>query len=127
MFFTSVTHYRRHARTASAIIFFCVAAILSSRAQYQARAGVTPDSQEVQRLVENALRYLELHEDERLGGRCLIGLAFLKAGRGENLPVREAIEECIKEAEPNQNENRIEIYSNGLAIIFFLQGLPRKN
>ena len=46
-----------------------------------AHAAVTPQSPEVQKLVASALKYLGEHTDNRLGGKCLIGLVFIKAGR----------------------------------------------
>src|SRR5256885_1611890 len=60
----------------------------------EVRAGVTPESPEVKKLVDAALKYVETANEERLGGRCLIGLAFLKAGRGDDPNVQLAVDEC---------------------------------
>ena len=52
-------------------------------------AGATqaaPGDAEIKQMVERGLKYLEKNEDDRLGGRCLIGLAFYKAGRKSTHP-----------------------------------------
>src|SRR5688572_25238799 len=61
-------------------------------------AQFTPDSPEVKKVVESALGFLAQKTDDRLGAKCLIGLAFHKAGRTNHPRVREAIDDCIKVA-----------------------------
>jgi len=84
--------------------------------------AVTPESPEVRELIEQGLSYLEEHTDERLGGKCLIGLAFLKDGASLDHPrIVEALEACKSH---NAQEIRNEpggVYSNGLAIIFLAE------
>lgn len=79
--------------------------------------AVTPESPEVRELVDNALAYLEKETDERLGGRCLIALAFYKNGASLDHPrIVEALQACRREALSNPLSDSV--YSNGLATIF---------
>ena len=61
-------------------------------------AGVTPESPEVQKLVNAGLAFLEQPTDEqnanKLGGKCLMALAFLKAGKPDHPLVAHAVEAC---------------------------------
>src|SRR5688500_84547 len=76
------------------------AALLTVVAGGKARA-VTPDSPEVQKLVDGAVGYLEKNTDERLGAKCLIGLVFVKLNRPDHPRVREALDECRKQMAAN--------------------------
>jgi hypothetical protein len=86
-----------------------------------ASAGVTPESPEVKKLVENGLKYLDAHGHEQLGGKCLIGLAFLKAGRRDHPRVTEAVKACADVVKENPTDQLLDTYSNGLAIIFLCE------
>ncbi|QEG35585.1 HEAT repeat domain-containing protein [Bythopirellula goksoeyrii] len=88
--------------------------------------GVTPESAEVRELVDKGLKFLESHTDERLGGRCLIALAFLKNGASPDHPrIKEAVAACkATNAQDLLQENSL--YSNGLAIIFLAELDPIK-
>jgi hypothetical protein len=86
-----------------------------------AHAAVTPQSPEVQKLVASALKYLEQHTDGRLGGKCLIGLVFIKAGRPDHPRVAEALAECRAKMAANPAEQQLDVYSNGLAVIFLCE------
>jgi hypothetical protein len=90
-------------------------------ARCSAVEGMTPESPEVQKVVNQALTYLDSHSDERLGGKCLIALAFVKAGRGDHAHVKKAIEACGKMVKDNPGEDGLDMYSNGLAIIFLCE------
>lgn len=102
------------------MVFWLLLALAPSPAR-----AVTPDSPEVKQLVDRALAWLEKQDDERLGGKCLIGLAFHKAGRGPNHPKMDAaLRACqsgLNAAPPTDN------YSLGLALIFLLETDPAKN
>jgi hypothetical protein len=80
----------------------------------------TPDSPEVVAMVDKALAYLEQNNDDRLGGKCLVALAFLKRGLPANHPrVVEAIDACrtsVDYERPN-----VYVYSKALAIIFLTE------
>ena len=90
-------------------------------------AGVTPESPEVQKLVNSGLAYLETNGDTRLGGKCLIGLAFLKAGRADHPRVTEALNACEIEPSANRADDQLDMYSNGLAIIFLCEASSQKH
>ena len=70
--------------------------------------------------VARALAYLETNGDRRLGGKALIGLAFLKAGTERNHPrVQEAIEAVVAAASSrNTVRPTKEVYHTALAIVF---------
>lgn len=93
-------------------------------------ANLTPESSEVQAAVRRAVRYLE--SDEAKGGstgqRALVGLALLKSGANVDHPRItagvEAIEKVIRGQEPR--DIPMDIYTNGLAIIFLVALDPGK-
>ncbi|HYO23612.1 MAG TPA: prenyltransferase/squalene oxidase repeat-containing protein [Lacipirellulaceae bacterium] len=77
----------------------------------------TPESPEVVALVDQALTFLEKNTDERLGARCLVGLAFHKRGMPATHPrIREAVEACRTSIESERTVPYT--YSKALAIIF---------
>jgi hypothetical protein len=96
--------------------------VSKSRAQ-----GVTPESPEVKKLVNSALAFLEKNGDERLGGKCLLGLAFLKAGRTNHARVNEALAACRETMSANPPDAILDVYSNGLAIIFLCEQSSQTN
>jgi hypothetical protein len=105
-----------------------VAALLVSAYTNICRAGVTPESPEVQKLVSYALTYLESHPETRLGGKCLIGLAFVKAGKTDHPRVAEAIAACTAELKAANGESQLEeyVYSDCLATIFLCEASSQK-
>jgi hypothetical protein len=81
--------------------------------------AVTPESPEVLAVADKALKFLESEngEDSRLGGKCLIALAFHKRGMSEGHPrIMEAVEACRSMVE-NEEDSPF-TYSKGLAVIF---------
>lgn len=89
--------------------------------------AVTPESPEVKTVIDKALKFLETADDPRLGGKCLIGLTFLKSGADEKHPkVEAALQACLAAAgrEPAAINN--DIYSTGIAIIFLCTLNPSK-
>jgi hypothetical protein len=88
--------------------------------------AVTPESPEVQRLVGKAIAYLEKNQDQRFGGICLNGLVFLKSNRPEHARVKEALAACQKTIQDNPSDVHLDMYSNGLAIIFLCELSPEK-
>lgn len=93
----------------------------------QPATAVTPESREVRRLIEKGLKYLEQNTDTRLGGKCLIGLAFLKEGKDESHPrVSEAVKACQAATAGEAKAVGADIYSTGIAIIFLCTCNPSK-
>lgn len=94
--------------------------------------AVTHESPEVLELVEKGLAYLDGKTDERLGGKCLVGLAYKKAGRPASHPqIKAAVSACENSLSEASGEKYI--YSKALAIIFLseldaqrYQGLIKK-
>lgn len=96
-----------------------LAGLLLAAAAEPAR-GLGPDSPQVRRLVQRGLAWLATQSDERLGGQCLIGLAFLKAGQPATHPqVRRALQAC--QTAPLRNDGVVDNYSVALAAIFLLE------
>ncbi len=84
----------------------------------------TPESPEVRAVIKKGLKYLETAKEGRLGGRCLIGLAFLKDGADEKHPkIVAAVDACIAST---KGEVGADIYSTGIAIIFLCALNPSK-
>jgi hypothetical protein len=96
-------------------------------AERPAHAAVTPQSPEVQKLVASAIKYLEQNTDERLGGRCLIALAFIKAGQPEHPRIAEALKAVRETIKANPPDSALDNYSNGLAVIFLCELSPKNH
>lgn len=86
--------------------------------------ALTPESPEVRRLVDAGLYFLEKSSADqdiyanRLGGKCLVGLAFIKAGKPDHPRVKEALEAVRAFMEPGQ---MVDVYSNGIVIVFLCE------
>ena len=91
--------------------------------------AVTPESPEVKAVVGKALAYLNgpAGVDDRLGGKCLIGMAFLKNGSPPTHPkIVEALRACEEFAKSPTGNNAtsaaaVDNYSVGLAVIFLCE------
>ncbi len=90
--------------------------------------AVTPDSPEVKAVIKKAIKYLETAPPHgELGGKCLVGLVFVKAGEGEDHPqVKLAIDACKQVTAGDAKAIRDSIYSTGIAIIFLCNLNPSK-
>jgi hypothetical protein len=90
-------------------------------------AGFTPDSPEVRKLIDSGKKFLEKTNSDRVGGNCLIGLAFFKDGAGEDHPkVAAALESCQRVSDSQPEHINLDIYSTGIAIIFMCEVNPSK-
>ncbi|MGI9429723.1 MAG: hypothetical protein ACR2NM_13760, partial [Bythopirellula sp.] len=88
--------------------------------------AVTPETPEVRQLIERGLKSLEGNAETRLGGLCLIGLAFLKEGAPpENPHIQAAVRACQQTTTEQALGERYN-YSDGLAIIFLAELDPVK-
>jgi hypothetical protein len=89
--------------------------------------AVTPDSPEVREVINKGKTFLETAAETRLGGKCLIGLVFLKDGADETHPkVQEAVQSCLAYTKVEAAAIRSDIYSTGIAIIFLCALNPSK-
>lgn len=84
----------------------------------------TPESPEVRAVINKGLKYLETCKEGRLGGQCLIALAFLKDGADEKHPKIVAAVNACQAA--TKGEVGADIYSTGIAIIFLCALNPSK-
>lgn len=89
----------------------------------------TSESPEVKQLVAAGLKALEAPVDTttdqyaaRLGGKCVVGLAFVKANRPEHPRVAEAVAACRAAM---TGAEKVDVYSNGLAIVFLCELNPK--
>lgn len=116
----------RSRRVGVAWLSLAGAILWSAVAAADARA-VTPDSPEVRQLVASGLKALEESTDDTygkmLGGKCVVGLAFVNAGQPEHPRVEEAVAACRQAMTAGTG---IDVYSNGLAIIFLCELNPRR-
>jgi hypothetical protein len=107
-------------RTWTALACLAIAYSPPGRATAAQNADVTA-------MVDRALGWLEKQEDSRLGGQCLIGLSFFKAGRPAT---HSKIVEAQKACESSINsisQEAVDNYSLGLALVFLLETDPVKN
>ncbi|QDS99497.1 hypothetical protein [Adhaeretor mobilis] len=82
--------------------------------------AVTPESPEVRELIEKGLGYLESHSDDRLGGKCIIALAFHKGDRPDtHSAIASAVSACEDEVASQKSANYI--YSKALAVILLAE------
>ncbi len=89
--------------------------------------GVTPDSPEVRKVIDKGFEFLNANTDGRLGGKCLIGLAFLKDGHDEShARIAEAVKACQNATRGEAANINPDIYSTGIAIIFLCSLDPSK-
>jgi hypothetical protein len=88
-----------------------------------AASAVIPESSEVRAVLDAALRFLEERaSDDRLGAKCLVGLALAKNGRAADQPqIVRAIEACRAATRQGAEELREDIYSTSLAVIFLCE------
>lgn len=88
--------------------------------------GVTPESPEVKKLINSGLEFLSKEGDERLGGKCLIALAFLKAEKRDHPRIQEAVYACRDTMNAKMDDGNLDVYSNGLAPIFLCELAPQQ-
>jgi hypothetical protein len=99
-----------------------VLSVLNANFAAPARAALTPDSPEVQRLIAKGMAYLEVNNDNRLGGMCLLGLCHLKhTGDKQHADVVKAIEACQRVCRAEPAAISVDIYSTGIAIFFLCE------
>lgn len=122
---------RRRQFSAKPVAWFCAAWLSAVMVCQSGFGGVTPESPEVLKLIASALAYLERPNTDAnanlLGGKCLVGLAFLKAGHADHARVKDAIHACAETVRANPKEEALDVYSNGLAIIFLCEVSSQKH
>lgn len=88
-------------------------------AEPRSARGVTFESPEVQDLIKKGLGYLAKETHSRVGGKCLIGLAFKKTEHDKSHPkIKEALEACKQAPLDFGNTDN---YDLGLMIIFLCE------
>src|SRR5262245_36640047 len=87
------------------------------------------DSPEVESLSDSGLAAIDKQGNElddfyaaRLGGRCAVGIAFVKAGKPEHARVDEAVE-AVRAA--MTSGEKIDVYSNGIVVVFLCELSPK--
>lgn len=84
--------------------------------------AVKPSSPEVKKLIDKGVAFLEKSSEGRLGGRCLMAMTLLKAGKpATHKMVQAAIEECQKVAAGDAKAPSEDIYSLGVIVLFFCE------
>lgn len=78
-------------------------------------------------MLDKAFAFLETAEDKRLGGKCLMGLAFVKDGKDEAHPkVADGVAACQAICAGDPAAINADIYSTGIAVIFLCNLNPTK-
>jgi len=102
-----------------------VAALAGMLVLSRAACALSPESPEVRKLVDDGLKLLGSADGavadnnmRKLGGKCLVGLAFVKAGKPDHPRVKEALDAVKTFMSPEQ---QVDVYSNGLAIVFLCE------
>lgn len=114
-------------RSLSGVIALALLAGYLCSAAGSAAWAITPDSPDVRKLLDKAFAFLETADDKRLGGKCLIGLAFVKDGKDEaHAQVAAAVAACQAAAAGEPQAIQADIYSTGIAIIFLCNLNPSK-
>jgi len=115
-------------RRAAALI--TAAALLGSLFACDRARAYTAESPEVQKLVAQGLAALEKpvgadvdRYSTWLGGKCLVGLAFVKAKKPTHPLVEKAVTAC---RDGMKDSKTIDVYSNGVAIVFLCELSPKK-
>lgn len=108
----------------AAVAIIVVLLVCSSTPRVRA---LSPESPDVKKMLEKSLKYLETASYPRLGGKCLIGLVFIKHGHGEEHPqIQIAVDACKQAAKPDADKINTPIYDLGIAIIFLCNLDPSK-
>lgn len=80
------------------------------------------ESPEVKKILNKAIAYLETATDERLGGKCLIAMVFLKQGKKDDHPqIAAAVAACKAACAGEASAIREDIYSTGIATVFLCE------
>lgn len=124
-FMSNISHRR------TSLVALSAALLLGAGSQAMA---VNPRSSEVRELIKKAFDFLDKNTHDSLGGKALVGLAYLKDDnpQPDHPRVKEALEACRAAARmPIPQDHRgpfpQDMYSNGLAIIFLCEEGGRKN
>lgn len=104
-----------------------IVTLLLVTAVTQSAWAVNPKSPEVTKLIDKGFEFLETGRDGRLGGKCLIGMTYLKAGRpATHWQVKEAVEACQQQAKGDPAQDSEDVYSLGIAVMFLCELDPSK-
>ena len=116
--------------TRGTALLFGLAVGFSSALSATSSLAITADSPEVRKLVEAGLAAIDKPGNEvddfyahRLGARCLVGLAFVKAGKPDHPRVEDAVK-AVRTA--MTSGEKIDIYSNGIAVFFLCELSPQR-
>lgn len=109
-------------------LFRTIAAMALATTFSSTALGVTPESPEVRSVLKKAFKYLDTAQENRVGGKCLIALAYLKDGADDKHPkVVEAVKICEQVTRAEAANINTDIYSTGIAIIFLCTLNPSKH
>ena len=76
------------------ILLLAISAVVFGGLSTQPSQAVTPQSPEVQKLVNHGLARLAQTSHDRLGAKCIIALAFVKTNKPNHPKVLEAVAAC---------------------------------
>ncbi len=103
----------------SSLVWALVGCLLLGMTIDRPASAFTPESPEVKRLLDKAVKYLETADDNRLGGKCLIGMVFVKMGKKDDHPkIKAAIDACKAICQGTAADIKEDVYSTGIATVF---------
>ncbi len=118
---------RFHSQAGRRAAAYWAAALAAALCAPSTCLAATPESPEVKAAISKALTWLAKQDDDRLGGKCLVGMCFYKAGGQLNHPkivaAQRACEAGIAKADSPDTDN----YSLGLALIYLCEVDPARN
>ena len=102
-----------------------ISAVLLGGLSTRPAEAVTPQSSDVQKLINQGLERLAQASRPRLGGKCIIALAFVKANKSNHPKVLEAVAACqqfLQSGEtPNLYIDNKSAYDNAVAVLFLCE------
>jgi hypothetical protein len=91
----------------------------------RAALAVTPQSPEVQKLVEKGVAYLEKSSESRLGGQALIAMTLFMVGKDATHPyIESTLKQCQEKAKGEPKDVQEDIYSLGIIVLFLCELAP---
>lgn len=108
-----------------------ISAIVLGGLGTQPSQAVTPQSADVQKLINQGLARLAQASRPRLGGKCIIALAFVKTNKSNHPKVLEAVAACqqfLQSGEtPTLYVDSKSAYDNAVAVLFLCELDPKQH
>jgi hypothetical protein len=108
------------------IWLLAISAVVFGSLSTQPSQAVTPQSAEVQELINRGLARLAQESHRRLGGKCVIALPFVKTNKPNHPRVLEAVAACQQFMQSGEKLDNF-IYGNAVVIILLCELDPKQH